>query len=400
MSNRARHRPTPWHIVVLATLLVMAGVSPALAQETMRDALTFLLTNRSIVTNDFERDTLAAERTRDALVTVLGRAVGTIAVPTSGSGFVYRFNADLGSFERASATFGGFFVDRALTIGRGRTSFTVTYDNVRFDAIDGRDLTDGTLVATASRLRGDAAAFDAETLELHLRASRVIATGHVGLADHLELGVAVPIVTLRMDGERVDTYRSVRTVQAIASASATGLGDMIVRAKYAVWTHASDGLSVGGEFRLPTGDADQLLGTGAAAIKPRVIGSLERQRVAVHGEAGYVFGEITNGLEYGGAVTVAAHPAFTVAFELLSQQRGAAGEVTTVVEPHPTLVGVDTVRLTALEDERPRTIATFGFKWNVASTWLVAFNVSRALTSAGLTGGWAPAVTVDYSFVR
>jgi hypothetical protein len=381
-------------------LLVIAGVRPAFAQETMRDALTFLLTNRSIVTNDFERDTQAAERTRDALVTVLGRAVGTIAVPTSGSGFVYRFSADLGSFERASATFGGFFVDRALTIGRGRTSFTVTYDDVRFDAIDDRDLTDGTLVAIASRLRSEPQPFDSETLELHLRASRVIATGHVGLSDRLEMGVAVPIVTLRMDGERVDTYRSTRSVQASASASATGLGDVIVRAKYALWTRASDGISVGGEFRLPTGDADQLLGTGAGAVKPRVIGTLERERVALHGEAGYVLGEITDGLEYGGAVTVAAHPAVTIAAELLSQRRGAAGALTTVVEPHPTLIGVETIRLTALDDERPRTIATIGVKWNVASTWLVAFNLSRTLTSAGLTAGWSPAITVDYSLVR
>ena len=389
-------------ITSLVALLIVALVRPAFAQsqETMRDALTFLLTNRSIVTNDFERDTLAAERTRDALVTVLGRAVGTIAVPTAGSGFVYRFNSDLGSFERASASFGGFFIDRALTIGRGQASFTVTYDSVRFDAIDGHDLRDGTLVATASRLRGEAVPFDAETLQLRLRASRVIATAQVGVADRLELGVAAPIVTLRMDGQRVDTYRSARSVQATASATATGLGDMLVRAKYALWTRASDGLSVGGELRLPTGDADQLLGTGAAAFKPRVIGSFERQRLSLHGEAGYVIGEIANGFEYGGAVTVAAHPALTLAFELLSQQQGAAGELTTVVAPHPTLAGVDTIRLTALDDERARTIATFGFKWNVASTWLVAFNVSRALTSAGLTAGWSPAVTVDYSFVR
>ena len=96
-----------------------AGASlPAFAQqqETMREALTFLLINRSVVTNDFERDTLAAERTRDALVSVLGRAVGTIGVPTSGSGFVYRFNPDLGSFERSSATFGSFFSQSFLPL--------------------------------------------------------------------------------------------------------------------------------------------------------------------------------------------------------------------------------------------------------------------------------------------
>jgi hypothetical protein len=388
--------------MTLTALFTIAGGNAAFAQqqETMREALTFLLINRSVVTNDFERDTLAAERTRDALVSVLGRAVGTIAVPTSGSGFVYRFNPDLGSFERSSATFGGFFVDRAQTIGRGRTSFTVTYDDTRFDAIDGHDLDAGTLMTVGGRLRTEPQPFDAETLELHLRASRVIATGHVGISDRFELGAAVPIVTLRMDGERVDTYRSVRSVQASASASATGLGDLIVRGKYALWTRAGDGVSAGGELHLPTGDADQLLGTGKPAFKPRVIGSLERQRVALHGEAGYVFGEITNGLEFGGAVTVAAHPALTLAFELLSQQRGAAGELTTVVEPHPTLVGVDTIRLTALDDDRARTMATFGLKWNVGSTWLLAFNLSRSLTSAGLTAGWAPAVTLDYSFVR
>jgi hypothetical protein len=41
-----------------------------------------------------------------------------------------------------------------------------------------------------------------------------------------------------------------------------------------------------------------------------------------------------------------------------------------------------------------------GFKWNLASTWLVKVNVVRPITSAGLTAQWTPSVAFDYSFGR
>ncbi len=59
--------------------------------------------------------------------------------------------------SRSSDSFGPFFTERSLTSGRGQASFGVGYRTATFDNIDGRDLRGGTLVSTASILRGDAA---------------------------------------------------------------------------------------------------------------------------------------------------------------------------------------------------------------------------------------------------
>jgi hypothetical protein len=69
---------------------------------------------------------------------------------------------------RATASFGPFFTERALTSGAGHFSLATTFQYARFDRIDGRQLASGTLVATASRLTSDVQPFDVETLTLRL----------------------------------------------------------------------------------------------------------------------------------------------------------------------------------------------------------------------------------------
>ncbi len=59
-------------------------------------------------------------------------------------------------------------------------------------------------------------------------------TGNYGVADRVDIGVAVPFVRLTLEGERVDTYRGQAFLQATGSASASGLGDVVARVKFNV----------------------------------------------------------------------------------------------------------------------------------------------------------------------
>ena len=45
------------------------------------------------------------------------------------------------------------------------------------------------------------------------------------VTDRLDVGAGVPLVRVTLDGQRVDTYRGQRLVQAVASGLAAGLGD-------------------------------------------------------------------------------------------------------------------------------------------------------------------------------
>src|SRR5262245_2731256 len=152
---------TPAFLVAFAATLSPHAVS---AQQTVSGVLSFLLTNRSIPTGDFVQDANAAAATRDTISTFLLLELSELPVTSSASAFTYRLDRNLGTVVRSSDSFGPFLVERSLTSGLLRGSIAVTYQTASFDTIDGRSLRDGTLIAIASRLRGDAQPFDVESL--------------------------------------------------------------------------------------------------------------------------------------------------------------------------------------------------------------------------------------------
>jgi Putative MetA-pathway of phenol degradation len=388
--------------VIVSVLIVIscALATPAAAQQQrMTDVLSFLLTNRSIRTDDFARDEEAARSTRDTIGRLLLTELARLPVSSPASGFTYRLNPALGTDARSSESFGPFFVQRSLTGGEGQAAFGISFRWVAFDQIDGRSLTDGTLVATASRQRGEALPFDSETLRLRIDTQTITASATYGVTDRLDIGAAAPFVTLRMRGERLDTYRGEAFPQASAHASASGLGDILLVIKYNAFRRGGSGVAIGGEATLPTGDEENFLGAGEAIVAPRLIGSFERDRVAVHGEGGFVLAGPFRQIDYSAAVTVVTSPRWTIAGEIMGR-RGTAGGLTEVVEPHPSLIGIDTIRLTGAEQPGTRLIVAGGVRWNVSGRWLLNASVLRSITTGGLTAAWVPTVTMDYSFGR
>jgi hypothetical protein len=379
--------------------VVLLAVPPAAAaQQSISDVLSFLVTNRSIPTDDFVRDEAAAAATRDAIAGLLLLELATLPISSSAGGFTYRLDPALGTVMRSSDSFGPFYTERSLTAGRYRSSFGLSYRRVTFDSIDGRPLRDGTLVSTATRLRTDSLPFDVETVALRIHSDSVTATANYGVTDRFELGAALPFVRLTLSGQRIDNYRGRELIQATGSASASGVGDLIVRAKYNLVRRGAGGLAIGAEARLPTGDADNLLGAGDASIRPRVIGSAETDRIGLHGEIGYAFGGLAEELDYNGAVTVVAIPRLTLIGELIGRRLDSFGRLAEAVTPHPRLIGVDTIRLTSVPLSTVRVVAVAGLKWNLAGTMLLSANLLKPLTDAGLNARWIPTVTLDLSF--
>lgn len=70
------------------------------------------------------------------------------------------------------------------------------------------------------------------------------------------------------------------------SGRSTGIGDVVLRAKYEVYAGEKLGVAVGVDVRTPTGDAQNFLGSGAVGVKPFGVVSY-RARVAPHVELGY-----------------------------------------------------------------------------------------------------------------
>ena len=383
----------------LALVLLAVSAQPAVAQQSLTDVLTFLLTNRSIATDDFVQDAQAAAATSDAIADSVLLGLATLPLGSSASGFTYRVDQSLGgAIVRSSSSFGPIFTERTLTAGRSRGSLGVSYQGAAFDAIDGRNLRDGTLVATASTCCANPIPFDVETLSLRIRSDSATLSGNYGLSDRVDIGAAISLVRISIRGERVDTYRGQRLLQASATSSATGVGDLVLRVKYNLMRSSGTGLAIGAETRLPTGDEENLLGTGKTAVKPRIIWSLENNGVAVDTELGYSFGGLSDELTYGGAITVVGAPKLMFIGELSGRRLGSVGRLTETTSKHPSLVGVETIRLSAVDEAGQRLVAIGGIKWNPGATWLVGANVLRRITTGGLTAQWVPMVSIEYAF--
>jgi hypothetical protein len=198
----------------------------------------------------------------------------------------------------------------------------------------------------------------------------------------------------------VDTLRGTPSIQAIANVEASGVGDLVIRAKYNALRSGGTGVAMGVETRLPTGAEENLLGAGELSVKPRLIGSVEYGRVSAHSELGYAFGGLSRELDFAGAVAVTAGSRATVTAEMLGRRLAAGGRITETVVPHPQLIGVETIRLTGVPEATYRALAVAGVKWNVGAAWLVSASVLHPLTSTGLTARVIPSVVVEYSFGR
>jgi hypothetical protein len=381
-------------LIVISSLMT---ATVAAGQGTLRDAVGVLMTNQAVQTADFERDRAVAEAARDTIARALLVNLTSAPIATSSGGFLYRLNPELGTVERASESFGPFFVERALTSGQGSVSFGMTATTATYNRLNGFSLDDGSFVTVANQFRDEATPFDTESLTMQLRASTITLLANVGVTDELDIGIAAPIARINFEGERVNVYRGTPFVQAFASGTASGLADIALRAKYALLTTRIAGLAVAGEFRLPTGDEANLLGAGSTSWRLLGVGSLEGGPVSFHANAGIVRGGTTDETLIAGAVSMAPHPRATVTLELIRRRVSGIGEIGLTSAPHPTVSGVDTYRLTtSTEDSKLFTVIP-SVKWNISETFVIGGHLLLPLGDRGLTASVVPTIAIEYS---
>jgi hypothetical protein len=386
---------------ILLTLFValhLAMATPAAAQGTVDDVIGFLVTNQAVPTGDFQKDQAAAQAARAAISRALLIDLTSVPLATASSGFLYRLNPELGTVERATESFGAFFVERALTPGPGHASVGISTTTASFDQLDGKSLRDGALVTVANQFRDEAAPFDTESLILRIRSSTMTLFGSVGIGSRVEIGAALPLMKLTLDGQRVNVYRGATLIQATGNATASGLADLALRGKVNLVASRSGGVAVAGEIRLPTGDATNLLGTGKTSYRIMGIGSLEGGPMALHANASMLTGGISSEFDFAGALSVAVHPRVTLSGETLVRRVTDLHALELVSAPHPTLIGVDTFRLAPGVDPETLALVVTGFKWNVAHTLVIGGHLNWSLVHRGLTAPLTPTLALEYAF--
>lgn len=385
----------------VAAAVMLRAPSHAYAQEPLSNVLSFLLTNQSVPTGDFVKDAAAARTTRDTVSRALLLEFATLPIGTSSPGFVYRLNPDLGTQERATQTFGPFFAERSLTAGRRQLSFGFAIRHAAFTHLDEADLRDGSFVISGNRFRDESQPFDVESLTLELSARTMTGLINLGITDRWDIGAAIPVVSVALEGSRVNTYRGQVLLQARADARATGIGDIAVRTKYRLLDRpGAGGIAAIGEVRLPTGDAENLLGTGETAISAFAVGSFEQGKLAVDGNFGVALGGAADELQYRAAASVAAAQKLTAVVELLGRRISDFGRIVASEAPHPSFANVNTIRLIAEPGAQHTAAILAGVKWNPAGTWLFSASLSRSVGEARLRSGVVAQAGLDYAWTR
>jgi hypothetical protein len=363
----------------------------------------------------------------------LAAQLTALPLPSPASGFTYTFDSTTGTFQRTTQSFGPILADRAETIGRGQMSFGFNYQYFSFDTISGVSLPTVPAVFTHddSQLGGGRADVVETSNDVRTSVKQTSAVLTYGFTDSLDVSIAVPLIETSLSvisnanivrigtGEATDVhfFRDPDAPdeigdfrQFVAGGSASGIGDVLVRAKSTVWKHESGALAVGADVRFPSGDEMDLLGSGAYGFKPFVAYSTHIGQLSPHLNANY---------QWNGSSRLGTDPKSGDKEDLPDQWTVIAG-ADIGVSDRLTLAGdlliqrvMDSPRLVQRQFESPtipappmddigfeiasfnHVDAAFGMKLNVYRRLLVNFNLLVKLNDEGLRDRVTPLVGLE-----
>jgi hypothetical protein len=254
------------------------------------------------------------------LSSAIATQLTALPIVSPASGFTFEYDASAGVFVPSTTSFGPVYAERAETIGRGKVSVGTSYQRFRFSTLDGINLHNIPAVLThvvGTGPNGTQEPYEKDVINtsnsLGLNMDQSVLFGTVGLTDHLDFSVSVPIVSVRFDafssaniirvsGEyftlepagapvfpNPHSFPNGTLSNVYASSpdgSASGIGDVTFRLKQSVYRGQTFQVAAAVDVRAPTGDARQFLGSGAMGVKPFVIISANK-RFSPHLNLGY-----------------------------------------------------------------------------------------------------------------
>lgn len=247
------------------------------------------------------------------LNSAIGNELALIPVASPASGLMLTFDPALGVTTQAQQNLGAIISERGETLGKGRVFVGFTYQYFNFTSLDGQDLRKLPVVfkhAQGQLASTNPAIHDVITTvnDFGFHLNQVTAFVTVGLTNRLDVTAAIPIVSTHLSATSDATLQryapsqsppthyfdvnnqvgSTRSTFGFGS-NATGLGDVTLRAKGTLIRGEALSVAFGTDFRLPSGDEMNLLGTGALGVRPFFAVSGGRGRFSPHMDVGYQF---------------------------------------------------------------------------------------------------------------
>jgi hypothetical protein len=438
-------------LVVLSAL----GASTALAQSATPNGLAGLLLNffspsNPVILEDNPVPAFShaahfvsqpgAQATLRQINRGVASQISTFPLGSSAASFTYEFDPALGVYNRSTESFGPVFGERAITAGKGKFSFGVNYLDATYDKFEGLNLNgnDIQLYLVHKDTNGDGSSltpwFEGDIiradLSIDLEQQTTAVVANYGITDRLDVGVAIPFQHLRLDArinatiEHLATQPDPFTVHQFPngqgdnsefreSGTATGIGDIVVRAKWNFLKGGSSGMAATLDLRLPTGNADDLLGSGATQVKLALVAAKHAGRFAPRASAGYTFssggadflGDLPNELNYSGGFDAVLHRRVTLTADFLGRTLFNVERLVLVQQDFqfdqqtdPTVRDVQRLTPGSATSNMNLLLASAGLKYNPVGHLLVVGNVLFGVGNDGLQDKVTPSFGLEYSF--
>jgi len=367
----------------------------------------------------------------------LASQLTAVPLPSPASGFTYKFDPATGTFVRSTRSFGPILTDRGETIGRGRVAFGANAQFFSFDHLDGTRLSNVPAVFRHDDYQTTPGRSDvistANTIDAGVKQMTFALT--YGLNDRVEVSAAVPLVNTHISLlsnatiERVGTGSNLgvhyffdptaidnhgTSHQFFAEGSASGLGDVVLRAKATAVREDRRSLAAGIDVRLPSGDEENLLGSGALGVRAFAAFSTAIGAVSPHLNLAYQWNgksvlagdvrshtraDLPDQLQIAGGTEAIMNPHVTLVFDLLAQRVLDSPRLKTF--PFVASGPAGTVALEDLafvSENFWSTSGSVGLKANLVGRLLINCNLRFALNHAGLTDRLTPLIGMEWAF--
>jgi Putative MetA-pathway of phenol degradation len=342
-----------WRVAILTVALLGVPAGPGVVEaQGLKDAVKSLYGGDGILLaptpppfpSHAPHFTVTSLQGLDQLNQAISSNLGIVSLNSTATGFT--LDIERGVPIRSTENLGPLLAERAPTLGARKLNFGLFYTRADFKRLGGQKLDDLTLVFAHEDVNGDGTLgvpeFELDQidvdLDVELSQDIVALFTTYGITNSWDVSAVIPIVHTRM---RVSGNAQIVRNSAIsgfvhnfgpegdqpvdtAGGDETGIGDILLRTKYHFFRSQSKwpDLAVVGQVKLPTGDEDDLLGTGETNFLGLLVASRTYGRFTPHINAGY---EVTTGpsdqnnLRYVVGMDAALHPRFTLAGDVLGR---------------------------------------------------------------------------------
>jgi hypothetical protein len=339
------------------------------------------------------------------------------------SGIIYAYDPRTGVPKKVGQeTYGPVLTERGETLGPHRLFIAFTYQRFTFGSLDGIGLNEIPVVFNVCSVTGQCAPIGTiDSLSLHV--NQFAFFGTYGLTSRIDVSMAIPLnnvgesaagVSCKPCNGPYDFSNPSQPIQyvfqpASASNSKTGIGDLVFRVKGQVLSHDKYKLALGLDFRAPTGNELNFLGSGAFGVRPFVAFS-RGGTLSPHVNVGYQWNgdsllgsnvagakdKLPDDFFYSAGVDWAAVSRVTIAVDYLGDyvsDQFRLLRVSTTTSP-----GVTVPDVAVVKGSFNAAKGAIGVKYNPAKNLLISGNLLLRFDRNGLRSNPVPLVGVSYTF--